>query len=418
MAEVTRCEHFIEKKQRRCGMLCKRGLSVCTEHSRKDGNPDRGARVACPLDPKHTVWEANLRKHLLKCNQLKMRHLNDNEAYYVENFNSARCTGFAGETGGMHGIGDIDTLILQAIPIIEKICGVRFPDQLPLDVRSNDFMQNGRFNQLITNKKHAVQQSSLIQHLVDRELTRNTSFVEFGCGRAELSRYVNQVVTSRTQQDARQHFVLVDRASNRMKFDKKIRDDYAELANCHGVPHQLTYRYKIDIKDLKLDAVLREDGYVAISKHLCGVATDLTLRCIANSEKLTKKAQLQGLCIAMCCRHVCEPEEYVNREYIEEMLTDYGMDYTPFFRALQKICSWATCGRKPGIEDDDVNNHFTQLTVKKRESLGFMARRIIDQGRYQWVKATLSKEYKVELVRYVTTDVSLENVAMLIHKKL
>ena len=66
------CEYFIEKKQRRCGMTRKNDVQYCTEHlnllKKKLGNEKHngkeGNRVPCPLDPKHTVWESQLQKHL------------------------------------------------------------------------------------------------------------------------------------------------------------------------------------------------------------------------------------------------------------------------------------------------------------------------------------------------------------------
>lgn len=423
-----RCTFYMVQKQRRCGMMCKKGCDMCSEHSGFSSQGTAARRVPCPLDPKHSVCESNLRKHLLKCSKLKLRHANDDKPYYCLDFNAAahRCHDVGAGSGGDADGGvnddnaDINEIIVKMIPILEDVYSKNFVDELPLDVKRNDFMLNGRFNQLVANKKHAIQQSSLIQHLCTRNLTRNTSFVEFGCGRAELSRYVNQFVTHENTARSSphsQHFVLIDRASNRMKFDKKFADDFEEMTGS-GAPHPMTHRYRIDIKDLKLDPLLQDGNYVAISKHLCGVATDLALRCIANSEKLVQpgQLQLQGLCIAMCCRHICDSEEYVNPAYIRELIRDYDADYTSFFRALQKMCSWATCGRKPGLKDDDTNGHFTQLTVQQRESLGFMARRIIDHGRYKWIASIVPQDYKVELLRYVPLNVSLENVAMIIHK--
>lgn len=45
-----------------------------------------------------------------------------------------------------------------------------------------------------------------------------------------------------------------------------------------------------------------------------------------------------------------------------------------------------------------------------------MARRVIDEGRLAYVKEKFT-EFNAELIRYVESDVSLENVAMLVYKK-
>ena len=56
------------------------------------------------------------------------------------------------------------------------------------------------------------------------------------------------------------------------------------------------------------------------------------------------------------------------------------------------------------------------ITIKERENIGLMARRVIDEGRLVYVKEKFT-EFNAELIRYVESDVSLENVAMLVYKK-
>lgn len=415
-------------------MTCKPNVSYCIEHLTLL-NRDQGSgvnetaslrlRIPCPLDPNHTIWEANLRKHLKKCTKLKFKHMNDHEPFYVQDCNMLPCVAEAGEDGD-------EDCVLKSIPVIRRIYENEYKQtEIPLESKSNEFMEGSRYNELITNTKHAIQQSSLIQHLMDSNLLLDTSFIEFGCGRAELSRYINQVITSRCSDQEQgystPHFTLIDRGSNRMKFDKKFNDDYSELSKGKTLPGnaRLTNRCKIDIKDLEIDSLLsngEKQQYVAISKHLCGVATDLTLRCIENSKTLNQNAKLSGLCIAMCCRHVCDARQYINSDYINNLLachegSDDHLDYTSFFTALKKMSPWATSGRKSGVKDDDVNNHFTKLPVIEREKLGQMARRIIDEGRAQWVRDHLTNsDYKVKLIKYVPSDVSLENVAMIVYK--
>jgi tRNA:m4X modification enzyme len=48
---------------------------------------------------------------------------------------------------------------------------------------------------------------------------------------------------------------------------------------------------------------------VAMSKHLCGVATDLSLRALTTTLPMTK---LKGIAIALCCHHACHWPDYVN----------------------------------------------------------------------------------------------------------
>ncbi|GAV52827.1 hypothetical protein ZYGR_0AI01090 [Zygosaccharomyces rouxii] len=400
---MAQCEFYIERKDRHCGMTCREGTNRCVVHS---DSPAK--RVPCPLDPNHTVWEASLQKHLRKCNKLKQRHLNDDQDFYQVDLNTSG-------SSPLQPFEDSTQDVLETISLVEKIYN-QF-DELVLDQKANDYMESSRMLQLPSNKKHAWQQSSLIQHMVDAKMFGpNRTFIEFGCGRAELSRYVNQVALLRGDLDPSElpKFLLIDRGSNRMKFDKKFSDDSWEIAKLQNGRERIQ-RCRIDIKDLKLSSLLENGrGYVAISKHLCGVATDLTLRCLQNSS--LNNETLRGVSIAMCCRHCCDPQEYINPEYLKVQLTKNGskLDYNRFFKSLMKMCSWATCGRRPGMGDDDIGEHFTGLPVIKREELGRMARRIIDEGRAQWIR---DKGFNVRLVNYVEQEISLENVALIVVPK-
>lgn len=441
--ERLQCEFFLEKKKRRCGMTRKAEFEYCSEHlnllKRREGEQThngtgKGSRVPCPLDPRHTVWERELNRHLKKCNKAKQAITPTNSLCYRKDFNAV-----AQDCQPLPAVSD--DLALRCIPILRDIFSKEFMhDDIPLLVKSNQQVEFHRFPQLLSNRKHAIQQSSLIQHLKENGLfpssseTASTTYIEFGCGRAELSRYVNQSIildqfTGKDKSTALNppDFVLIDRASNRMKFDKKFVDDVNDFYStyepeCSARKYPQLTREKIDIKDLYIDGLIESgvDGSkcVAISKHLCGVATDLTIRCVLNSAKLHVENQLlHGMLIAMCCRHACDPLQYANRPFIEKLLkahtTAQDITYVQFFQVLKKVASWAVCGRKPGVNDQDVNNHFTKLPVVERESLGNMARRIIDEGRAQLLR---DNGYRASLIRYVETDISLENVAMLVCK--
>ena len=63
--------------------------------------------------------------------------------------------------------------------------------------------------------------------------------------------------------------VLVDRASPRHKLDGKLKELRLKEVR----------RIRADIRDLELSKVFQQPQHVvAVSKHLCGAATDLTLR--------------------------------------------------------------------------------------------------------------------------------------------
>ena len=521
------CEYFITKKNRQCGMTRRHDEKYCSEHlnllKKEHGrqlhyigatgtNDNKGARrVPCPLDPNHTVWEYKLKTHLLKCTKGKNARMNDGKAYYIKGLNSGKAIDNVTSSGTSTSTSTYRQFLEQTIEILRRI-QVESDDIVEFTIESsfkqNDIM-NGTRVQELDNPKHAIQQGSLIENMYEY-IGRSTGslisrgdplgqdsvvVVEFGCGRAEFSRYLNQQVLYRLRDNNNNNtpfqktktgssddsvdtpplnltYVLIDRGTNRMKFDHKIRTDTIEL-NRRGDQNLQTQRQvnldirraKIDIRDLNLDPLLLPTNdplekssttkltCLAISKHLCGVATDLALRCIANSRVL--KSQLAGMCIAMCCRHACEPEDYINPQFVNSLLERYRaqencdvppdrLSYSDFFKCLAKICSWATSGRRAKIQDDesmvtvslvgednddkDEDNKSTsddkaasretkeiQMTVLERETLGLLARKIIDIGRLKWAQENLDGEAK--LVHYVPQDVSLENVALLFRRK-
>ena len=371
-------------------------------------------RIPCPLDPNHSVWEDQLKKHLNKCNKFKLSHINDNNIFYSKDLNSCQ-----------HPTNKIDYK-LYLDKVIEILQSYQKDDifDIPLKQEANEEMVQSRVNTL-TNQKHAIQQSSLIQNMINHKILNlstnienSQDYIEFGCGKAEFSRYLNQVIIL-SQDNINEirpiTYHLIDRASNRMKFDTKIVSDTQDLTKQNKFKPNVD-RIKIDIKDLKVDTQLNEDrSYVALSKHLCGVATDLTLRCIVNNPLLKKK--LDGICIAMCCRHVCSSDDYINPEHIKSILQKFESDltYEQFFTCLTKLCSWATNGRRSDMNGTDIVEitPTISMTIEERESIGLMARKIIDTGRLQWVKQNISEDS--HLIRYVDKSISLENVALLVH---
>lgn len=122
--------------------------------------------------------------------------------------------------------------------------------------------------------------------------------------------------------------LLVDKASLRHKKDNKIED------------RNSVQRIRADISDLdleKLEAVQLADNIVAVGKHLCGGATDLTLRCLINGNEIRKN--VKGFVIALCCHHRCTWRPFVGKKF----LLDNGITQNEF-DIMTKMVGWAVCG--------------------------------------------------------------------------
>lgn len=121
--------------------------------------------------------------------------------------------------------------------------------------------------------------------------------------------------------------LLVDKASLRYKKDNRIED------------RNSVQRIRADISDLNLDnlaAAQVADNIVAVGKHLCGGATDLTLRCLMNGNQSRK---VKGFDIALCCHHRCTWRAFVGKQF----LLDNGIDRNEF-EIMTKMVGWAVCG--------------------------------------------------------------------------
>ena len=98
-------------------------------------------------------------------------------------------------------------------------------------------------------------------------------FVEFGSGRGQLTYWIVQA----TKEAENVRYVLVDKESHRHKFDNKLKDE---------VPEAEVLRIRADILNLVLGNVpgikSETNSVIAVSKHLCGAATDFALQCVRN----------------------------------------------------------------------------------------------------------------------------------------
>ncbi|KAM7161751.1 tRNA:m(4)X modification enzyme TRM13 homolog isoform 3-T3 [Macrochelys suwanniensis] len=427
-----RCGYFVERKKRFCKMIPAQGRRFCGEHGHQEEENDR-KRIPCPLDPKHTVYEDQLQKHLKKCNsrekpkpQLPISSLSKEELEdLIRKLKKA--------SNGLKPILKDQTLSHQA-----------------LQEALND-PKNGE-----SAFKHLKQQASILGNMEKLHLLGSgRCFIEFGAGRGKLSHWVDIAL-----QDAENvHFLLVERASTRFKVDGKHRKrDY------------IFERLQVDIQHLCLNKVpiLEREKLpvVGIGKHLCGAATDLALRCLVesyatqyderNEESSPKRFKsdktdtafnnstdersgknvsenwkpVAGIVIALCCHHRCQWKHYVGREFFITV----GLGPVEF-NYFQRMTSWATCGMRETIteastidaksedqssdteEHDQVNNKIEcgsdslqgLLTVEERKQIGRLCKLLIDHGRIKYLQ---QRGYNAALQYYTDSTVSLENVLL------
>ncbi|XP_037008939.2 tRNA:m(4)X modification enzyme TRM13 homolog [Artibeus jamaicensis] len=448
------CGYYVAKKKRFCRMAVAAGKRFCGEHAGAAEGESARKRILCPLDPKHTVYEDQLAKHLKKCNSREK----PKPDFFVQDINA--------------GLKDEAEILEQLVPIsslpeeqlgnlITKLkkategLNSTLRDQIMSHPALHDALTDPKNGDSAT--KHLKQQASILGNIEKLKLLGpRRCFVEFGAGKGKLSHWVDVAL-----KDAEEvHFVLVEKVTTRFKVDGKHRKKNAVFE-----------RLQIDIQHLclnKIPVLSREKlPVVGIGKHLCGVATDLALRCLVgacgargeegNEEPTAKRMKnnaadretpaeaeegsdgtapeqcglVAGIVIALCCHHRCDWRHYVGREHFRAL----GLGALEF-HYFQRMSSWATCGlrgasmaasggpeRRGGpaadseehdsgghpVTDDQAESPPGCLTVEEKEEVGRLCKLLIDHGRAEYLRR---HGFRPALQRYTEPAVSPENVLL------
>lgn len=409
---VERCKFYVKRKRRFCKMMVKTGREYCGEHEtivvKRDSNgeakPDEVTgedRIPCPLDGNHTLYAKNLKKHLKICNARPK----EQPAYVSPGINHGEpeCEVFK-----EFKLSDVteDILLKEIIPKVEELYEKYVEGTIEDMFLSHDSMKETIADESYgpSTLKHLVQ-SSAILGIADKYefLQPQTCFVEYGAGKGQLSFYLSKIV----QAIPNTKVLLVDRASLRHKKENKIE-----------VRDQIQ-RVRVDIANLdlkKLDVLHGSKRLVGLSKHLCGAATDLTLRCIVNGMTNNDDdiPNTDGFIIALCCHHQITYRDFVGKEFLELN----GIDRYKF-SLLTKMVGWYICGtgvsreRRKEIEDNPElieEKKYTKISRDNRELIGFKCKRILDYAR----KIFMEKHgFECSLKYYVTKDITLERVCLI-----
>lgn len=411
MDEQKTCKHFVTRKKRFCKMTVAKGKEYCGEHEpQKQETVEELTecdRIPCPLDGKHSVYRKNLNKHLRICNAKPKTDLPD---YIQPGVN-------AGESDDEGDVAAAVDLKLSEIPKeeldsliekLEKLYEENVKDKIkPFKNQCHEILreelQNEHYGK--ESKKHLIQTAAILKVLEEEGFIRDsTSFIEFGAGKGQLSCWLVKLLeTYRSSQ-----IVLVDRASLRHKKDNKLENEEKDKV----------HRIRADISDLlvdKLDILKSSKTLVGLSKHLCGAATDLTLRCILKNEALPRT---DGIFIALCCHHRCEWKSFVGKKFfLDHLLSKKD------FVLITKMASYAICGtgmsreRRKLLEangNTSEENSKVKITAERREEIGIMCKRLLDYARLEFMRG---QGFDGDLKFYVGSDVTLENVALVLKRK-
>ncbi|KAJ2879111.1 tRNA:m4X modification enzyme [Coemansia aciculifera] len=313
---------------------------------------------------------------------------------------------------------------------------VRLSEDFPVDICTHSALEERSHAK--TNPKHALQQSSLIGHLEKRGLLDNRyAFIEFGAGKGELSVYVHAALNPAPEGSdgsSSSSIILVDRKNFRQKYNIVEQDSAAEPL------HHRFERIYIDIRDLDLSNIpklqtidpatgaIQLRPIVAYSKHLCGAATDLTIKCLERYQ--LAGGSVAGVAIALCCHQVCKYSMYVDHAHLSTATT-HGSGASEWcdiqrdeFQHLTTMSSWAVNAPTPSQptgdqqqqqqdgQDADPAAHYSGLSFDQRMRAGHAVKRFLDIGRLAFVRQKMGMK-NAALVYYTTRSTSPENLALL-----
>lgn len=414
------CKHFVIRKKRYCRITVANGEEYCGEHlplktdeteQCKQPVNKKHIRIACPLDPKHTVYERNLAKHLKICNA----NVTDQPIYIVPGLNAGPKLEHNESTD--FRLSEIDEDVIDKV--IEKVN--RIYAENSIDARIEELLLNHSLleselsNEVYGSEtlKHLRQTSAILGYLDHfKLLTDNTSYIEFGAGKGQVSYWLAQAIAN----NANSNVLLIDKASLRHKKDNKLDES-------HSVE-----RIRADISDFDIhqyDLIQKSKQIVGVSKHLCGAATDFTIRCILNGNKEIPDAQnspkTTAFIIALCCHHRCDWQPFVGKEFfIRNQVTPKD------FVIITKMVGWAICGtgmsreRRKIMEEQKKNDEklneqsemteITQSLRDKRREIGRKCKRLIDFARICFLE---ENGYSCLLKSYVDSNVTLENICLI-----
>jgi hypothetical protein len=160
----------------------------------------------------------------------------------------------------------------------------------------------------------------------------------------------------------------------------------------------------------------KNGGVVAITKHLCGGATDgsLIALCAPPLDKF-----VGACCLAPCCHQKTKKQQYCNIPFLES----------------QGFCK-THVGMRGGVQDNDFRIFGMLISIsrasdlkeweykqsrmldlfgfKRAQQLGRQARRLLEEGRMRYLR---DRGFDVTLVRYCDASITGDNLAIVARRR-
>ncbi|XP_014302762.1 tRNA:m(4)X modification enzyme TRM13 homolog isoform X7 [Myotis lucifugus] len=375
-----RCGYYVAKKKRFCRMVAAAGRRFCGEHAGAAEEENARKRILCPLDPKHTVYEDQLAKHLRKCNSREK----PKPDFFIQDINA--------------GLKDETEIPEQLVPI----------SSLPEE----------QLEILIKKLKKASEDAEEVHFILVEKVP--TRFKVDGKHRKKNS------VFQRLQIDI-QHLCL-----NRIPVLSRERLPVVGIGkHLCGAATDLALRCLVETYGARREEGNEEPSAKRIKNNKADKDLGAAAEVGGEGHVAEEWSPVAGIVVALCCHHRCDWRHYVGKDYFRAR----GLGALEF-HYFQRMSSWATCGRRtaaleassvPRTRDDESEDGEEHdggghrgpedragtlpgfLPAEEKERLGRLCKLLIDQGRLEYLQR---RGFRAALQRYADPGVSLENVLL------
>ncbi|KFD68435.1 hypothetical protein M514_04142 [Trichuris suis] len=405
-----RCQYFLKQKGRTCRMLTKPDSCYCGEHMVIE-HPT--ARVACPLDPRHTVYTSSLRRHMAVCNA----RLLPEQPWYRYNVNVFEKDEDNNEKRKFERQPVTAEHVRQLLDFFAHFGENTVMTETKLFNRMNE-LDCLKFND--TGKRSVIERtqlSSILGHLEQSGAFADddgveTCFLEFGAGRGRLTYWISMLKSTMSKHK----YVLIEKSGVRYKYENKAIKDHVDKEQFMRIQSPIEHLVLRDVP-----AVRTASRVVAMCKHLCGDAFDAALCSLVNSTFSSSSSddgiKLRTAVMAPCCLHRCCWSNFCG----QEALKFAGLNET-HFRAFCTMASWTNSGLGETCKSlikcaaclcKEDSSYCHECAYVDMIDVGRKAKIAINLARKNFLEKV---GFSVRLVQFVPDTVTPENL-LLIAKK-
>ena len=431
------------------------GEWFCEDHCLRGGLK---ARVPCPLDPRHHLKPAKVQAHLTVCQNKPGSTAMHNTVTATTATSATSATSpdtiQAAEVARLvHDALTLDSLkfkidgALRALNALNNTTNELNP--LP---KEHLYTSTEKKDMGVRKRKEEPQNKSIVHHLLTSSETtfnvnevnkQNIIAIECCAGKGKLSQTLQHELCTQCVSPSSIHYYMVDRAVRRKCVDDGMRTYGTATATATATKSVSSSSSKItrliiDVATLSpsslVDQANEEITQVWMyGKHLCGAATDLTLRVASSSSSQEVDQDVDQeveqhqdyttiMTAAACCHHLCTWKDVLG----QEILTKHGIT-SQDFAIMKKLCTFYSMGDKKNKRNLKNASKKKKKKTKDmtergrlaalRRDLGIRCKRLINECRRESMETSGHGWENVRLIEYVDASITPENQLLIATRK-